>query len=89
MTAGETPTELIDRAKAEVASSARSSVESVQVVSVESVDWSDSSLGCPQAGMMYAQVITPGYKIVLETGGRTYEFHATLNPDGPLIACNK
>lgn len=84
---GGSPTQLIERAKAEVAGLSRSSAESVQVVSVEAVDWSDSSLGCPKAGMMYAQVITPGYKIVLESGGRTYEFHSTLNPEGPLVRC--
>lgn len=81
------PTQLIERAKAEVAGLGRSSAESVQVVSVEGVDWSDSSLGCPKAGMMYAQVITPGYRIVLESGGRTYEFHTTQNPEGPLVSC--
>jgi len=86
---GGSPTELIERAKAEVAGLGRSSAESVQVVSVEAVDWSDSSLGCPKTGMMYAQVITPGYKIVLESGGRTYNFHTTLNPDGPLVRCGK
>jgi hypothetical protein len=84
---GGSPTELIERAKAEVAGLARSSAENVQVVSVEAVDWSDSSLGCPKAGMMYAQVITPGYKIVLESGGNTYEFHTTRNSEGPLVRC--
>ena len=24
-------------------------------------EWNDSSLGCPQPGLFYAQVITPGY----------------------------
>lgn len=86
---GGTPTQLIERAKEEVASLGRSSAESVQVVSVEAVDWSDSSLGCPKTGMMYAQVITPGYKIVLESGGRTYNFHTTLNPEGPLVRCGR
>jgi len=89
MTNGGSPTQLIERAKAEVADLARSSAASVQVVSVEGVDWSDSSLGCPKAGMMYAQVITPGYKIVLEAAGRTYEFHTTQNPEGPLVRCGK
>jgi len=87
MTIGGSPTELIERAKAEVATLARSSAESVQVDSVESMDWSDSSLGCPKAGMMYAQVITPGYKIVLSSGGRTYEFHSATDPQGPLVRC--
>lgn len=81
------PTELIERAKAEAATLARTSADSVQVVSGEAVQWPDSSLGCPQAGRMYAQVITPGYKIVLESGGKTYEFHSGLDPAGPLVRC--
>jgi hypothetical protein len=42
---------------------------------VEAVDWSDTSLGCPEPGMAYAQVITPGYLIVLGAAGQTYEYH--------------
>ena len=45
------------------------------LVSIEAVEWSDASLGCPQEGFMYAQVITPGYKMVLETQGQEYEYH--------------
>ena len=47
----------------------------VRVLAVETVEWPDTSLGCPQPGMMYAQVITPGYRLVLEAGGQTYEYH--------------
>ncbi len=87
MSADGRPAQLIDRAKAKVATLARASAGSVQVVSVESVEWPDSSLGCPQAGMMYAQVITPGYKIVLSAGGQSYEFHSATDPEGALIRC--
>jgi hypothetical protein len=48
----------------------------IKVQAVEAVEWPDSSLGCPRPGMMYAQVITPGYRIVLEAGGKTYEYHS-------------
>lgn len=41
----------------------------------EAVDWSDSSLGCPEPGVMYLQVITPGYKVLLKAGGKTYPVH--------------
>lgn len=51
----------------------------ITVRTVESVDWPDASLGCPQPGMMYAQVITPGYRIVLEAGGERYEYHGSTN----------
>lgn len=47
----------------------------VQVVSVQAREWSDTSLGCPKPGMFYAQVITPGYLILLEAGGQRLEYH--------------
>jgi hypothetical protein len=49
--------------------------EAIEVVSVEEVDWPDTSLGCPEPGMMYAQVITPGFQVVLEAEGQMYEYH--------------
>jgi hypothetical protein len=49
--------------------------EAIRVVSVEAVEWRDTSLGCPQPGMMYAQVITPGYRVVLQAGGQRYDYH--------------
>ncbi len=50
-------------------------LDAIRVVSVEAVDWRDASLGCPEPGMMYAQVITPGYRVVLEAHGKRYEYH--------------
>lgn len=47
----------------------------VAVVSVESRDWADTSLGCPKPGVMYGQVLTPGWLVVLKTGDRTYDLH--------------
>jgi len=51
------------------------SPEEMLVVSTEAVEWPDTSLGCPQPGMMYAQVITPGFRLVLEAEGQTYQYH--------------
>jgi hypothetical protein len=51
------------------------SPEAIRLVSVEAVEWRDTSLGCPQPGMMYAQVITPGFRVVLEAGGKGYNYH--------------
>ena len=50
--------------------------EDIAVQAVEAVEWSDASLGCPQLGMMYAQVITPGYRIRLQAGDQIYEYHS-------------
>jgi len=48
----------------------------IHLASIEATNWNDSSLGCPQEGFMYAQVITPGYLIMLEAQGQQYEYHA-------------
>ena len=48
----------------------------IAVVSAQEVTWSDGSLGCPEPGMNYAQVLTEGSLIVLESGGRRYEYHS-------------
>ena len=53
-------------------------VESIEVRSVQAVEWPDASLGCAEPGMMYAQVITPGYLIRLDAGGKVYEVHSDL-----------
>ena len=45
-------------------------------MSAEAVEWPDASLGNPQPGMVYAQVVTPGYKIILSARGQQYEYHS-------------
>jgi len=56
-------------------------VDSLALVSDEPVSWSDASLGCPEEGMMYAQVITPGHRITFSYQGERYEVH-TSRDDG-------
>ena len=53
----------------------------ITVVEASEVIWPDSSLGCPQKGMAYLQVLTPGYLIVLEYANNQYEYHAGLGQD--------
>jgi hypothetical protein len=48
----------------------------ITVVSQEEVTWPDASLGCPEPGMLYAQVLTDGIRIVLESDGRRYDYHS-------------
>jgi hypothetical protein len=50
----------------------------VQVVDVEEADWPDTSLGCPEPGTMYAQVITPGYELVLACRDRRFVYHSDM-----------
>jgi hypothetical protein len=48
----------------------------IEVVSSEAVTWPDSSLGCPKSGMVYTEVLTPGYRVVLRVNGQTYRYHS-------------
>jgi hypothetical protein len=50
-------------------------MEDIEVVSNTSINWPDTSLGCPKIGMMYAQVITPGYKVILQVEEKQYDVH--------------
>ena len=60
-------------------------LEAIEVVSVKAVDWPDTSLGCPEEGMMYAQVITPGYLVVLGVEGEEYQYHT--DTAGRVVLC--
>ena len=68
--------ELVAQARADLAKRLSAAPDSFRVKSVEAVDWPDASLGCPQRGVMYIQVITPGFKIVLEANGKEYAYHS-------------
>lgn len=53
-------------------------LSSVTVVSVEQKDWPDACLGAAGPEEMCAQVITPGYLVVLEVNGARYEVRTDL-----------
>jgi hypothetical protein len=48
----------------------------LKLLTSEEVQWNDSSLGCPQPGALYAQVITSGHVLrFADRGGATREVH--------------
>ena len=59
--------------------------EEITVVEALAVTWPDGSLGCPQPGMAYVQVPVDGSLVVLEAGGRRYEYHG----GDPLVLCER
>ncbi len=79
---------LVERATEDLMQATSAASDEITTVSTEEMEWSDSSLGCPEPDTMYAQMITPGYLIVLETGGETYKYHSGADPEGPLVQCN-
>ena len=63
--------------------------DSLEVVSTEPMTWSDAGLGCPQPGMAYAQVLTPGYLVIIrDDGGGEHRVHT--NEDGTsAVVCEE
>jgi hypothetical protein len=49
--------------------------DEIVVLAVEEVTWPNSGLGCPKPGMMYAQVLTPGYRVTLQAGSQAAIYH--------------
>jgi hypothetical protein len=74
------------QARLELAQRFGLSEETVAVVSAEEVEWPDAALGCPQPGMAYAQVVTPGFRLTLEAAGQAYFVHADLR--GNAVLCS-
>ncbi len=72
---------------ADLATQSNITSDQISVISVKAMEWSDSSLGCPQEGYMYAQVITAGYLIILEAGGQSYPYHT--DQTGNVILCQE
>ena len=46
----------------------------IQVVRAEQVTWRDASLGCPEPGKFYAQVLTPGIWLILSYQGQEADY---------------
>ena len=77
---------LIEKAKGDLAQRLSISADQISFVEATEVEWSDSSLDCPQPEMAYLPVITPGYRILLEARGQSYEYHS--NRDAYVIYCD-
>lgn len=62
--------------RADAARRAEVQAEDVRLIEHRSVTWGDGSLGCPEPGRHYTQAVVPGYRILVEAGGRTLAYHA-------------
>jgi hypothetical protein len=76
---------LIEQAQADLAQRLSVSISDISLVDAKEVTWPDGSLGCPQPGMFYTQVLTPGYLIELKYDIRHFEYHA--GKAGSLTYC--
>jgi hypothetical protein len=66
----------IDAALLDAATQLSIGKDQLRVDQVDAHKWPDSSLGCPRPGMMYSQIVTPGFLIVITSAsGKRLEYH--------------
>lgn len=56
-------------------------VDEIDYVSYSREDWPDACLGLAEPGEMCAQVITPGWEVILEAEGQEYVYRTDQNGD--------
>ncbi len=76
--------QMVQLARESLARKYKLSEDQINLFSVEAMNWPDASLGCPQAGIVYAEVITPGFQILFEAAGQSYSYH-TDNIDRVIL----
>jgi len=82
------PATAIAVATADAAGRAGIDPTQVTVVTNEFHNWPDGSLGCRKLGVMYIQVVTPGYRLVLDAGGARYDYRGSLRGGDPNLCEN-
>jgi len=69
-------TGLVGLAITDLAERLNITTDDVSVVLLEEVVWSDAGLGCPEPGMVYAQVLTDGMRLILGAEGQLYDYRS-------------
>ena len=59
--------------------------DQITVTSVEFMEWPDSCLGIQKEGVACAGVITPGFRVLLEANGQTYDYHTDGGSRAELV----
>ena len=80
-TLGAEPPEAVDAAKAALGQELGIPVDQIETVSFGRVEWPNACLGLERGGEACAQVITPGYEVVLSAEGQEYIYRTSMTGD--------
>jgi hypothetical protein len=87
-TAAVVPADVVARLRNEAARQAGVPLDSVRVLESGAVSWPDSGFGCSVPQESTLQVLTPGFRVVMQAGDRRLEYrgdrrgHFSLCPEG-------
>jgi hypothetical protein len=72
---GEVPADVLASVRAQLATKVGDAAATGATVEVgQAMTWPDGSLGCPQPGMFYTQMVVQGYQVVLAVDGTRYDY---------------
>jgi hypothetical protein len=72
---GEVPADILASVRAQLAGKVgQAAADQATVEVAQAVTWPDGSLGCPQPGMFYTQMVVKGYQVVLVVDGKKYDY---------------
>ncbi len=60
----------------------------ISLLSFEAIDWPSPALECPQPGVLYTAIITPGWRFTMGYGDRVFEYHSDLNGTN-ILTCDE
>ena len=81
-----TQEEAVNTARTELASVVGVAAAEIELNQVNPMVWPNSSLGCPEKGMMYLDVITSGFRVEFDVGSKIYQVHTA---ERTAIVCLK
>jgi hypothetical protein len=78
----------IELAKAALTRDIGAASDSAELVSATEAVWNDSSLGCPERGMVYTPAITSGYRVTLSVQSARYVVRYVVHVgQGRAVVC--
>lgn len=81
---------IVDTLRPLVAEETGDKPDELRVISIEETMWRDTSLGCPEPGKAYAQVMVSGWRVIFENAaGERYDVHTAEDPHRFVICKNK
>jgi len=75
------PPEAVDAARETLSQELGMPVDEIEIVSYGPMDWPNACLGLERSGEACAQVITPGWEVVLRAGGQEYAYRTDSTGD--------
>jgi hypothetical protein len=79
------PEAIVSAVREDLAQRSGTAPDGIHVVSARAMRWNDGSMGCPQPGRSYIQVIVDGFQVILEAQGRSYDYRT--NSRGGFVLC--